>query len=74
MRNILKALFISGSNQYGVVTHFLNGMQSDLSLLGIEVDELNVGSEELKQQTLKTLAPIAQYDFIVSFNGVGLDV
>lgn len=70
----MKALFISGSNQYGVVTHFLNGMQSDLSLLGIEVDELNVGSEELKQQTLKTLAPIAQYDFIVSFNGVGLDV
>jgi hypothetical protein len=45
MRNTLKALFITGTNQYGVVTHFLNGMQSDLSILGIEVDELNVGSK-----------------------------
>ena len=68
----MKALFIAGTNQYGVVTHFLNGMQSDLSLLGIEVDELNVGTEELKQKTLQTLSPLIQYDFIVSFNGVGL--
>jgi hypothetical protein len=74
MRNTLKALFITGTNQYGVVTHFLKGMQSDLSILGIEVDELNVGSEKLKHQTSQNISTLSQYDFIVSFNAVGLDV
>ncbi|WP_166425013.1 hypothetical protein [Paraglaciecola sp. 20A4] len=70
----MKALFLTGSNQYGVVTHFLHGMMSDLKLLGIRVHELNVASQTTRKKTELNLDPLLTYDFILSFNGVGLDV
>jgi hypothetical protein len=70
----LKALFITGSNQYGVVAHFLREMRKDLSLLSFESDLLDVSNDETFKNTAASIAKLSDYNFIVSFNGVGLDV
>ena len=69
----MKALFITGSNQYGVVSHFMQGMQFDLESMNVQIDELDVGSQQSLEKTLIGLEPLSKYDFIVSFNAVGLD-
>jgi hypothetical protein len=70
---ILKALFITGSNQYGVVSHFIQGMQVDLGSMNVQIYELDVGSQQSLEKTLRGVEPLSKYDFIVSFNAVGLD-
>lgn len=71
MRN---ALLVIGSNQYGVVSEFFNGMREDLATLGIHTHLLDVASEETIQQSERSLEPLDHYDFVVTFNAVGLDI
>lgn len=70
----MKALFISGSNQYGVVTQFLTGMKQDLEMLDVSIDQMYLGDEEGKAQAVEVLDKLSEYDFIVSFNTLGLDI
>ena len=70
----MRTLFIEGSNQYGVVSHFLRGMKDDLKGLGVEVETLDLGTEEGKGSAMKYLGDMARYNFIVSFNTLGLDL
>lgn len=66
----MKALLISGSNQYGVVSDMLSGMSRDLERLGVRVSQYSTDDEPSTQSQLD----FNNYDFIVSFNGVGCDM
>ncbi|MDP5031182.1 hypothetical protein [Paraglaciecola sp.] len=68
----MKALFITGSNQYGVLSHFLSEMRADLALLDIETDQLDVANEESIKISSTNLSELKNYSFIVSINGMGL--
>lgn len=69
----MRALIVSAKNQYGVVSHFLDGISADLTLLHYTVDTLVLPQSggNINEQ-LATLSPIEDYAFILSFNGVGL--
>ncbi|MFC3092794.1 hypothetical protein DRW07_01070 [Alteromonas sediminis] len=69
-----KALLIFGSNQYGVVSHFFEGMATDLLASGVTVDLLDFSSPETVEATATNIDKLDNYDFIVSFNGVGQDI
>ena len=70
----LKLLIITGSNQYGVVSHFMQGMRAELGSLNINIFELAVGSQEtVKNSVKKNVQILSYFDFVVSFNAVGLD-
>ncbi len=71
---MLKALLIIGSNQYGVVSHFFNGIVKDLVNLGVNTDLLDVTSPETIEKTAPAIDKFTNYDFIVTFNGVVLDL
>lgn len=49
----LKLLIITGSNQYGVVSHFMQGMRAELGSLNINIFELEVGSQETVKNSVK---------------------
>ena len=49
----LKVLFITGTNQYGVVSHFMQGMRAELGSLNINIFELEVGSQETVKNSVK---------------------
>lgn len=69
---MLKALILTGQNQYSVVSYFLNGIADDLKLLGYDVDFLNVENQTNIDKGLPHICALEQYAFIISFNGVGL--
>lgn len=68
----MKALVLTGQNQYQVVSYFLDGIAHDLTILGYDVDFLNVQSESTIKDGLVHILPLNDYDMIFSFNGVGL--
>tara|TARA_Y100000033_G_scaffold51239_1_gene64947 strand:+ start:10497 stop:11588 length:1092 start_codon:yes stop_codon:yes gene_type:complete len=70
----LKALFITGNNQYGVASHFLNGMQQDFASSGIESIELSLHNAEAIAHAEQQLKSDLDYDIVISFNGLGLDI
>ena len=69
-----KALLVIGSNQYGVVSNFFNGISKDLASLGVTTDLLDVASQETIERTAPSIEKFDVYDFIVAFNGVGLEL
>ncbi|GGO73830.1 hypothetical protein [Bowmanella pacifica] len=68
----MQVLFITGQNQYGVVSHFLDGMREDLESVGVRTDSLSVESEQHIHRDLPQLLPLQEYDQLISFNGMGL--
>ncbi|MBN7818883.1 hypothetical protein [Bowmanella yangjiangensis] len=68
----MRVLFITGQNQYGVVSHFLAGMREDLQAAGVDSDTLSVESEQSVQRDFPQLLPLEEYDQVISFNGMGL--
>lgn len=68
----MKALILTGENQYHVVSHFIDGIMADLALMNIAADNLSMASESEILLGVKQLAPLIDYQFVISFNGVGL--
>ena len=68
----LKVLFITGTNQYGVVSHFMQGMRADLE--SINIFEVDKGSQETPESSVKNIHNLFDFDFIASFKAVGLDI
>ena len=70
----LKVLFITGTNQYGVVSHFMQGMRADLESININIFEVDKGSQETLKSSVKNIHNLLDFDFIASFKAVGLDI
>ena len=70
----MKVLFITGTNQYGVVSHFMQGMRADLESININIFEVDKGSQETLKSSVKNIHNLLDFDFIASFKAVGLDI
>ncbi|BDX08481.1 hypothetical protein [Planctobacterium marinum] len=70
----MKVLIFSGTNQYGVVSQFISGMKADLEALGAGVNTLDLSSNETATTSLQNIDINDEFDFIISFNGIGLDL
>ncbi|GGW73549.1 glycosyltransferase [Alteromonas halophila] len=68
----MHALLLTGQNQYGVVSHFLAGIIADLKQMAIDTALLNAESPDTLKAGLETLPSLSSFDFVISFNGVGL--
>lgn len=68
----MKALVLTGQNQYQVVSHFLDGIAHDLTVLGYDVDFLNVENAAIIKDGLTRIGKLDDYAMILSFNAVGL--
>lgn len=69
----MKVLFLEGTNQYGVIDFFIDGMKADLTDMGIEVGRLDFSPEQ-QSQSLEQLRQGVSFDVVISFNGIGLDI
>ena len=67
----MRALFFVGNNQYHVGSAFMDGIRADLKSLGVDSDTLHFQNEDHIQTLLDGKTNIDEYDFIVSYNGIG---
>lgn len=70
---MLKGLFIVGTNQYGAGTSFIRDMVADADTLGIQSELLDLANQASIQYHLHAKTDPDKFDFILSFNGVGLE-
>lgn len=70
---MLKGLFLVGTNQYGVGTRFVTDIVQDAALSGVHTELLDLANQASIQHHLQAKTDPDNFDFILSFNGVGLE-
>lgn len=71
---MLKGLFLIGQNQYSVGKNFIQEIISDISTQGIKADLIDLSSQESISHHFKNKTDPESYNFILSYNAVGLDI
>jgi hypothetical protein len=69
----LNALILSCHNQYNVLSHFVEGIISDLKSMGISSEEYSMSTED-KDELNNKGSYLKKFDFCLSINAVGLDL
>ncbi|MCV2885477.1 hypothetical protein OE749_12300 [Aestuariibacter sp. AA17] len=70
----MRALMVVGENRYGVVSSFVNGLADALKQKSIDVSLLSVENDTCVADSVLALESGIDFDFVVSFNGLGLDL
>lgn len=70
---MLKGLFIVGTNQYGVGTNFIRDIVADADTIHVHAELLDLANQASIQHHLHAKTDPDNFDFIFSFNGVGLE-
>ncbi|MDO6568440.1 hypothetical protein Q4561_15320 [Alteromonas sp. 1_MG-2023] len=68
----MRTLMLLTANQYGVVSHFFEGIYFTLAKKGYDIDCIDCSTPETIKESLGSISSVEDYDNIFSFNGVGL--
>jgi hypothetical protein len=68
----MKGIVFVGDNQYHVGSHFMQGIQQDLMHLSITTDTVDFSDPQQSKRLVTCEHSLSQYDFILSYNGVGV--